>query len=98
MAVCNMDNINLINFKKKLLEKGEVYLRVKVRPSATKTYIKEIMSDETVKIDLATAPVGGRANKELIKFLARQFDVVADNIKIISGITDRIKLVKISRI
>ncbi|MDD4271771.1 MAG: DUF167 domain-containing protein [Patescibacteria group bacterium] len=84
-------------FKKLFSKKGEVYLRVKVRPSAAKTCVKEIMADETVKIDLAAAPVKGKANQELIKFLARQFEVAASNIKVISGAGDRVKLVKIVR-
>ena len=87
----------LVEFKKLFSEKGEVYLRVKARPNASKTCLKEIMVDETVKIDLAAAPVKGKANQELIKFLARQFAVATSNIKVISGAGDRIKLVKIVR-
>jgi len=83
--------------KKLYLEKGEVYLRVKVRPNAAKTRVKEIMADETVKIDLAAAPVRGKANQELIKFLAGQFAVVVSNVKLISGAGERVKLVKIIR-
>ena len=87
----------LVKFKKLFFEKGEIYLRVKARPNAAKTCLKEIMADETVKIDLAAAPVKGKANQELIKFLARQFEVAASNIKVISGAGDRVKLVKIVR-
>jgi hypothetical protein len=84
-----------VKFKKFYQEKGEVYLRVKVRPNASKTCVKEIMADETVKIDLAAAPEKGKANQELIKYLAKQFNIVADNVKIISGAGERLKLVKI---
>ncbi|MBU0879622.1 DUF167 domain-containing protein [Patescibacteria group bacterium] len=86
----------LVKFKKILLDKGEVYLRIKVHPNAIKTCIKEIMADKTIKIDLAVAPIKGKANIELIKFLAQQFDTNVSNIKIISGITDRMKLIKIA--
>ena len=85
----------LINLKKLFLVSGEIYLRVKVRPNAAKTCVKEIMIDETVKIDLAAAPVKGRANQELIKFLAQEYKVTKDNVKIISGAGERVKLVKI---
>ena len=84
-----------VKFKKFYQENGEVYLRIKVRPNAAKTCVKEIMADETVKINLATAPVKGKANQELIKFLAGQFNSIANNIKIISGAGERVKLVKI---
>jgi len=84
-----------VKLKKLYQEKGEVYLRVKARPNASKTCFKEIMADETVKIDLAAAPEKGKANQELIKFLAKQFDVANGNVKIISGAGERLKLVKI---
>ncbi|MBA4320618.1 MAG: hypothetical protein C0412_19665 [Flavobacterium sp.] len=91
-----MNNTNsLVEFKKILLNKGEVYLRVKVRPNAVKTCVKEVMADETIKIDLSAMPVKNKANKELIKFLAQQFDTDVNNVRIISGATDRMKLVKI---
>jgi len=85
----------LDSYKTVLKLNGEAYLRVKVRPNAVKTCVKEIMADETVKIDLAAVPVKGKANQELIKFLAQQFDMAAGNIKMISGAGERIKLVKI---
>ncbi|MEK7558183.1 MAG: DUF167 domain-containing protein [Patescibacteria group bacterium] len=85
----------LVKFKKILLDKGEVYLRVKVHPNAIKTCVKNLMADETIKIDLAATPIKGKANIELIKFLSQQFNTNNSNIKIISGAIDRIKLVKI---
>jgi len=84
-----------VKLKKLYQENGEVYLRVKVRPKAAKTCFKEVTADETVKIDLAAAPVRGKANQELIKFLAEQFDADKNNVKIISGAGERVKLVKI---
>ena len=85
----------LVNFRKLYQKKGEVYLRVKVRPNAAETCVKEIMADETVKIDLAAAPVKGKANLEFIKFLAKEFGVDKNQVKIISGAGERVKLVKI---
>jgi len=89
----------LDNYKEKLKEKGEIYLRIKVRPLASLTAVKQISEDEdgdTIKIDLAAAPVKGKANLELIKFLADEFAVNKDNVKIISGAGERVKLIKIS--
>ena len=87
----------LVKFKKFYQENGEVYLRVKVRPNAAKTGVKEIMADQTIKIDIAAPAVKGRANQELIKFLVEQFDTVTGNIKIISGAGDRVKLAKLMK-
>lgn len=85
----------LIKFKEQLNEKGEVYLKIKVRSSTGKTVIKNLMDDYTIKIDVAARPVKGAANKELIKFLAREFEILEKNVKIISGTKERIKLIKI---
>ena len=84
-----------VKFKKLYQENGEVYLRVKVRPNAAKTCVKEIMADETVKIDIAAPAVKGKANQELIRFLAREFAINKKNVKIIGGAGDRVKLVRL---
>lgn len=85
----------LLKFKRQLKEKGEIYLRVKVRPGAAKNVIKEITDDETIKIDIAAPPAKGKANRELVKFLAKNFAVSKNNVKIISGAVSRTKLIKI---
>ncbi|MFA6306251.1 MAG: DUF167 domain-containing protein [Patescibacteria group bacterium] len=91
-----MDNpINLIKFKAALEKNKEIYLRIKARPGAAKTGLKEIMADQTIKIDIAAPAVKNKANQELIKFLAGQFAVNKNNVKIISGAGERVKLVKI---
>lgn len=88
---------DLSELKKASLGKRDIYLRVKVRPNAAETRVKDIMADETVKIDLSAAPEKGKANLELIKFLAEEFDVDKSQIKIISGAGERVKLVKITQ-
>jgi uncharacterized protein len=79
------------------LEKNkQVYLRIKVIPGAPKTEIKGEMADGTIKIAVAAAPEKGKANQALIKFLAEESGVQKNDIKIISGASARIKLIKIS--
>jgi len=84
-------------YKKKLENNNEIYLKIKARPNAKKTEVREIMADGAIKIDLATPPVKGRANQELIKFLAQEFGVARDDIKIISGAWEKTKLIHIKR-
>jgi len=84
----------LNDFKKKLLEKGEVYLRIKVKPNSSRSIITGVVDDE-IKIDIAAVPKKGKANSELIKFLAKEFEISKKNVKIISGATSRIKLIKL---
>jgi uncharacterized protein len=83
--------------KKELEENGQAYVRIKVIPGAPRTEIKDTMADGTIKIAVAAAPEKGKANAALIKFLAEEFGVPKNNIEIISGASDRMKLVKITK-
>ncbi|MBD3330367.1 DUF167 domain-containing protein [Candidatus Peregrinibacteria bacterium] len=71
------------------------YLRIKVIPGSPKTCISEIMADETIKIRIAAPPEKNKANKELIKFLAKELKIGTERIKILSGRTEKLKLIKI---
>jgi uncharacterized protein (TIGR00251 family) len=82
-------------FKKELAEKKQVYLKIKAIPGASKTEVKNKMADGTIKISVAAAPEKGKANKALIEFLAEEFGVPRDGVKIISGAGSRIKLIKV---
>lgn len=80
------------------------YLRVKAIPKSPKTELVEILNEEiegssvqTHKIRLKAAPEKGKANEELIRFLASSLALPRTAFSIISGKTDRIKLVKINR-
>lgn len=76
-----------------------IYLRIKVIPNSPKNEVKEITSDsehgDTIKIRISAQPEKGKANKEIIKFLASELEIPKPNISIISGAQDRIKLIKI---
>ncbi len=85
----------LSKFRKQLKIKNEIYLKVKVRPGAIKTLTREIMDNGTIKVDVAAPPVKGKANQELVKFLAQEFSVRENNVKLISGIRDKVKFIKI---
>jgi uncharacterized protein len=71
------------------------YLQIKVIPKSPKTEFIEKMADDTLKIRIAAPPEKGKANAELIKFLAKEFSCPKGQIKIISGQTDQRKLVRI---
>ena len=49
-----------------------------------------------IQIPKEAPPEKGKANAELIKFLSKTFNIKRDKISIISGKTDRLKLIKIS--
>lgn len=74
-----------------------MYVKIKVIPKAPKTEIVGEMADGTLKIRIAAPPEKGRANAELIKFLSKQHNVPKENIAIVSGKTDSLKLVRITK-
>lgn len=87
----------LKKYIEKLANNKEIYLKVKVLPGAGQTAFMEPMADGTLKIAVAAAPEKGKANQELIKFLASELEVRKYQIKVVSGIADRTKLIKVSR-
>ena len=72
-----------------------MYLQVKVIPKGRATEFVEKMEDGTYKIRLKAAPEKGKANEELIQFLATELQADKSEIRIISGHTDRNKLVRV---
>ena len=87
----------LQKFKNIIHKKDEVYLRIKARPDAAKTVITQILDDDTIKIDVAAPPLKGKANQELVRFIAKEFAVDKKCVKIITGKQEKIKLVKIEK-
>jgi len=81
--------------KKELKNKGEIYLKIKAVPNASKTEFKDRMADGTYKISVGAVPEKGKANTELIKYLVKEFGLDKKNIKLISGASSRLKLFKI---
>jgi len=80
-----------------LANKGEAYLAVKVIPGSSKTEFRELLADGTYKIAVAAAPEKGKANLELIKFLAKELGVLKTRLVIINGAGERLKLIKITK-
>jgi hypothetical protein len=81
----------------KLANNKEIYLKVKVSPSAGKTELLGVMSDGTIKIAVAATPENNKANLELLKFLAKELEVRKYQIRIVSGASEKTKLIKIGR-
>lgn len=73
---------------------GELTFRVRVVPRASKTAVAGEL-DGAVKIRIASPPVDGAANEELIRFLAKLLDVRRSDIEIIGGQTSKSKIVRV---
>ena len=68
-----------------------VYLKIKVQPNSSKNKIAGIYGD-AIKINIKAPAVEGAANKELIKFLSKEFKVAKSEIKI-KGETSKQKVI-----
>jgi len=71
-------------------------LRVKIIPRSPRNQITGELSDGTVKIRIAAPPEKGKANEALCAFLADRYGVPKANVKVVSGHTSTLKLVRIS--
>lgn len=86
----------LESLKSELAERKSVRFYVRVRPADPPTRIISEMDDGSVKVAVGAPPEKGKANAELVAFLADQFGVDMQNVFIKSGGTARMKLVMIS--
>ena len=72
----------------------DLLLRIKAQPKASKDEFAGVLGDR-LKIRITAAPIDGKANQHLIKFLAGQFKVSKSHIKLIAGDNAREKRFKI---
>jgi hypothetical protein len=70
-------------------------LAVRITPRARRNEIYAILDDGTVKIHLTAPPVEGKANSELIKFLAKVLEVPIKHVEIVAGTGRRDKLISV---
>lgn len=74
---------------------GNLYLTVRVVPRASRNEITGF-HDGALRVRLTAPPVDGAANAELIKVLAKAFDVPPRDVSIIGGQTAKLKLIRIN--
>ena len=75
-------------------------LALKVTPGAKKNEVLGWEDDypqvgRVLKIKIAAPPVEGKANKEIVLFLAKLLKVTKSSIEVVHGTNGRIKLVEI---
>lgn len=78
-----------------LKKDGRISLTLRVTPKSAKTAWAGRLDDGSWKVRLAAVAEDGKANAELIRFLAQEFGVGRDQVTIVSGAAARLKLVKI---
>jgi uncharacterized protein len=82
----------LINFTEK---NSAIIFSVRVVPRASKSEIVGEM-DGALKIRIASPPVDGAANAELIKLLAKTFSIAKSEVEITGGQTSKSKQIKLN--
>jgi uncharacterized protein (TIGR00251 family) len=73
---------------------GRLQFRVKVVPRASRTEIVG-EQDGALRVRIAAPPVDGAANEELIRALAKSFDLPRNAIEIASGHASRTKQIRV---
>jgi hypothetical protein len=76
-------------------QNGAIVFTARVVPRASKSEIVGA-HDGALKIRLAAPPVEGAANEELIKTLAKYFDVNKSAVEIVSGAAAKTKQIRIA--
>ncbi|HMM79769.1 MAG TPA: DUF167 domain-containing protein [Pyrinomonadaceae bacterium] len=74
-----------------------VEFKVRVIPRASKTEIVGTL-DGILKVRVASPPVEGAANAELIKFFAKLLDIAKSNVEIVSGQASKAKRLRVTGI
>jgi len=74
------------------IENNSVSFKVKAQPNSSINKIAGVYDEDSIKINVKAPAVEGAANKELIKFLSKQFKIAKSNV-IIKGETSKRKLI-----
>jgi uncharacterized protein (TIGR00251 family) len=82
------------NYKLHNGKKGAA-LAIRVTTRAKENKIIGALSDGTIKMHIAAEPTEGKANEELVSFLAAVLGVGKDRIEVVAGDTGRDKLVSV---
>ena len=77
------------------LTQGQVCLRIKAVPGASRTKIAGLLGDR-LKVTVAAAPQGGKANKAICQLLAKIFSVAPRDVTVVKGATNPLKTVQFS--
>ena len=72
-------------------------IAIQVAPKSSKNAIEGIVKDangkEWLKVRLTVVPEDGKANKALLKLLAKEWKVSQSSLEIVSGLTSKYKIV-----
>lgn len=70
-------------------------IKIKLLPRSSINQIVETDETGEIKIKIKSPPVDGEANKELIKFLSKEWNIPKSHIKIIKGEKSKHKIIEV---
>ncbi|WP_462320205.1 DUF167 domain-containing protein [Halochromatium sp.] len=73
---------------------NDLLLRLRIQPRAGRTAFAEPFGD-ALKVKLKAPPVDGRANAELLRFIAERFGVSRSAVELVSGQQSRTKQLRV---
>ena len=73
--------------------RGGVRLRLRVSPGARHTAFNGLYGKDAAKLAVAAPPVDGKANAEIVRFLARALEVPRGSVELASGASGRNKTI-----
>jgi len=76
---------------------GRCWIKLKIIPRSSENKIVGESEDGVLKIKLTAPPVEGEANKKLIGFLSKEWGIPKSEIKIVSGLKSKNKIVEIEK-
>ena len=89
--------MTLDELKAELAAKGEIRLKVKVTPKASRNELVGFLADGTLKVKVQAPPERGKANAAVCTLLAEQLGVATRQVIIAGGESSHLKHVRISK-
>lgn len=89
--------MNIQEIKDIIQDKGKFSFHVKVSPGADKTEWQAPLSDGTLKLKVKGAPERGKANEDVISFIASELGLNKKLVEITAGGGARLKRIKVKK-
>lgn len=89
--------MDLDALRARLQGEGKLALSIRVIPKSQHTQWAGEMADGALKVKLAAVPEKGKANDELVRFLAAEFGIRRAQVEIVAGQTNPHKQVRLTR-
>ncbi|HEY3444234.1 MAG TPA: DUF167 domain-containing protein [Paludibaculum sp.] len=89
--------MDLDSLRARLKAEGKLALSIRVIPKSQHTQWAGEMGDGALKVKLAAVPEKGKANDELIRFLAEEFGLRRAQVEIVAGQSNPRKQIRLTR-